>query len=86
MNSTIDSDNHGAPPRPRRKAVAALLTFLPLLAILIAVITFVACRKDSDGPEFRLTYSIFFPSTHVHTKLAEQWAEEIKLHPGPRYH
>ncbi len=79
MNSTIDSDNHGAQPQPRHRTIATLLAFLPLLAILIAVIAFVACRKDSDRPEFRLTYSIFFPSTHVHTKLAEQWAEEIKL-------
>ncbi len=73
-----DTDSHGHHP-PRRRPAAALLALLPLLAIVIAVIAFAACRKGDDGPQFRLTYSIFFPSTHIHTKLAEQWAEEIKL-------
>ena len=28
-------------------------------------------------PEFRLTYSVFFPATHVHSQLAQQWADEV---------
>ena len=29
------------------------------------------------APEFRLTYSVFFPATHVHSQLAVEWANEV---------
>jgi TRAP-type C4-dicarboxylate transport system substrate-binding protein len=48
-----------------------------LLAVLLC--TFYACNQDKGRkPEFVLTYSVFFPSTHIHSILAEQWADEIK--------
>ena len=60
-----------------------------LLAALLC--TFCSCNRneqpagESTAPvkkarkaEFVLTYSVFFPSTHIHAILAEQWAEEIK--------
>ena len=28
--------------------------------------------------EYRLTYSVFFPSVHVQSKLAQQWADEVE--------
>ncbi|MBO4618961.1 MAG: TRAP transporter substrate-binding protein DctP [Victivallales bacterium] len=35
-------------------------------------------------PEFRLTYSVFFPATHVHSQLAQQWADEVYERTGGR--
>lgn len=41
--------------------------------------------KDSPGgPSFKMTYSVFFPPTHVQAKLAKEWAEEIKARSGGR--
>lgn len=34
--------------------------------------------KKTPKAEFVLTYSVFFPSTHIHAILAEQWAAEVK--------
>lgn len=34
--------------------------------------------SDSTGPKpIKLTYSVFFPPTHVQAKLAEEWAQEV---------
>lgn len=49
-----------------------LLPLIPLLAL-----TFAGCGRGSDTAAIRLNYSIFFPPTHVHTVLAQQWADEI---------
>lgn len=44
-----------------------------------------ASDKDlSGGPSFKMTYSVFFPPTHVQAKLAKEWAEEIKARSGGR--
>ena len=47
----------------------------PLFA-LSALALLCGCRKADDAA-IRLNYSIFFPPTHVHTILAQQWADEI---------
>lgn len=45
--------------------------------IALAVIFCCGCAKDSEEKIIRLNYSIFFPPTHIHTKLAQDWADEI---------
>ena len=49
---------------------------------LVVVFAVFGCEKAADLPEgqepvVNLTYSIFFPSTHIQCQMAEQWAEEI---------
>ena len=44
-----------------------------LLALLLPL--FMAGAAE---PEFRMTYSVFFPATHVHTQLAREWAAEVE--------
>lgn len=38
----------------------------------------VGCRDDRTKPEFRLTYSVFFPPSHINAQLAKAWAEDIE--------
>lgn len=45
--------------------------------IALAVIFCCGCAKDSEEKIIRLNYSTFFPPTHIHTKLAQDWADEI---------
>lgn len=45
--------------------------------IALAVIFCCGCAKDCEEKIIRLNYSIFFPPTHIHTKLAQDWADEI---------
>lgn len=47
------------------------------VGIALAVIFCCGCAKDSEEKIIRLNYSIFFPPTHIHTKLAQDWADEI---------
>ncbi|MBO7741168.1 MAG: TRAP transporter substrate-binding protein, partial [Victivallales bacterium] len=44
-----------------------------LLALLLPL--FMAGAAE---PEFRMTYSVFFPATHVPTQLAREWAAEVE--------
>lgn len=46
-------------------------------SIVLAAIFCNGCAKDSDEKVIRLNYSIFFPPSHIHTKLAQDWADEI---------
>ncbi len=41
------------------------------------------CAREGAG-KIRLNYSVFFPPTHVHTVLAQQWADEISARTGGR--
>lgn len=45
-----------------------------------AVCLLCGCGKNgTEGkPEFKLTYSVFFPPTHVQAKLAQAWSDEIE--------
>lgn len=47
---------------------------------------FCGCGKNGfEGkPEFKLTYSVFFPPTHVQAKLAQSWSDEIERRTGGR--
>ena len=37
------------------------------------------CSENASSPKIRLTYSVFFPPTHVHAILADEWAKEVML-------
>ena len=52
-----------------------------LFAILLTVFCLGLCAAE---PEFRLTYSVFFPATHVHSQLALEWANEVFLRTNGR--
>ena len=57
------------------------------LAGLCLVVFAVACgQTDEDAvqerEEIQLSYSIFFPPTHAHTKAAESWAREVESRTG----
>jgi TRAP-type transport system periplasmic protein len=50
-----------------------------LTAVLLAAIACfaVAGQTSAEGP-ITLTYSVFFPATHVQSKLAEEWGKEVE--------
>lgn len=48
-----------------------------LLATLVCALLFVCGCNKNGGSEYRLTYSVFFPSVHVQSKLAQEWADEV---------
>lgn len=50
------------------------LLILTALALIAAGLASPACAES-----VRLTYSSFFPPTHVQSKLAEQWCNEVEL-------
>lgn len=52
-------------------------TNLLAASIILAAVFCNGCTKQGNDKVIRLNYSIFFPPTHVHTKLAQDWAEEI---------
>ena len=43
------------------------------------------CHRNESGT-YRLTYSVFFPSVHVQSLLAEEWAREIEKRTNGRVH
>ncbi len=58
------------------------------ILLAVSLCAFCACRREQSSggasagkkkhkAEFVLTYSVFFPSTHIHAILANQWAEAI---------
>jgi TRAP-type C4-dicarboxylate transport system substrate-binding protein len=61
-----------------------------LLGFLVATMVVAGCGKKEQGavsggaakPVIKLTYSVFFPPTHVQSKLACEWADEIKKRTG----
>jgi TRAP-type C4-dicarboxylate transport system substrate-binding protein len=57
--------------------VKRTLTVISLTLIVVASLIFGACAPSA--PEIiELSYSNFFPSTHFHSILAEEWAKEIE--------
>ena len=55
------------------------------LGLLIGAVLAAGCGKQPGAaeaggkkPTVKLTYSVFFPPTHVQAKLATEWADEIK--------
>jgi len=66
-----------------KRMVASVLTIVLTIGLLLSA----GCSKKTDTAEstkpqtaepVKLTYSIFFPPTHIQCKTAQAWAEEIK--------
>ena len=57
--------------------LGAMAAFLVLLSC--------SCGRN-DVRQYRLTYSVFFPSVHVQSKLAQSWADEVELRTKGRVH
>lgn len=62
------------------------ITVISLAVLLTAMICLTGCSKKTepgtsetkqDQPAIRLSYSVFFPPTHIQAKMAESWAQEI---------
>ncbi len=51
--------------------------FLAGLTIVGLVLTVYSCPPATAG-QIKLTYSCFFPSTHIQSKLAEAWCREVE--------
>ncbi|MBN1124737.1 MAG: TRAP transporter substrate-binding protein [Sedimentisphaerales bacterium] len=53
------------------------------VCLMLVVAGFTGCRKSADTSEaVTLSYSIFFPPTHVQCQTAQTWAEEIQKRTG----
>ncbi|MFA7171880.1 MAG: TRAP transporter substrate-binding protein [Kiritimatiellia bacterium] len=48
-----------------------------VLMVLAAAALVSGCGVSSDDSKVKLTYSVFFPPTHIQCKLAAEWAAEI---------
>ena len=57
-------------------------TVMTMIAGLVLAGAGWGCRRGDDAttarPEIRLTYSIFFPATHIQAQRAAEWAAEIE--------
>lgn len=58
------------------------------VALAVLLITAVGCGRRAAEPDrgapIRLSYSIFFPPSHIQCKVATAWAEEIEQRSGGR--
>ena len=69
----------------RRKALSFMgvkslkkgMVFVVLVLVLVALPLFTSCSAPAATETIELTYSNFFPPTHLHSVLAEQFCEEI---------
>jgi len=60
------------------------LLFVSMLAAgVVGLACAGGCAKDGNAP-IRLSYSVFFPPTHVHAQLAASWAAEVEKRSGGR--
>ncbi|WP_432736027.1 TRAP transporter substrate-binding protein [Maridesulfovibrio sp. FT414] len=48
-----------------------------LLTVMAAAVCMVAMPLSAGAKSVNLTYSNFFPPTHVQSKLAQEWADEV---------
>lgn len=59
-------------------------------SVIVGVLITVGAALSTFSPvpvqaeTFKLTYSNFFPPTHVQSKLAEAWCEEVEKRTGGR--
>jgi len=52
--------------------------FLFFMVVSVGVAFLSVGSVKSDAAPIRLTYSNFFPPTHIQSKLAEAWCDEVK--------
>ncbi len=60
------------------KSLRKGVLFVFLALTLVAMPVFGSCAAPAPGEAIELTYSNFFPPTHLHSVLAEQFCEEIE--------
>ncbi len=54
-------------------------TFIVVVAVAMLLAGFSGCGKSPEkGKVTKLSYSVFFPPTHIQCKTAQAWADEIK--------
>ena len=55
------------------------LIHLSAVVCLIAAVGLLGCDRKSEGaePTVRLSYSIFFPPSHIQCLMAQDWADEV---------
>ena len=51
---------------------------LALFASAVVCFALVGCKKGAGAKTIELSYSIFFPSTHIQTVTATEWAQEVE--------
>jgi len=59
------------------KSLKKGMVFVVLALVLVALPLFTSCSAPTATETIELTYSNFFPPTHLHSMLAEQFCEEI---------
>ena len=59
------------------KSLKKGMVFVVLALVLVALPLFTSCSAPAATETIELTYSNFFPPTHLHSVLAEQFCEEI---------
>ena len=56
------------------------------IVLALGAVLLGGCGRQEDGAAaqktYKLTYSVFFPPTHVQAKLAQAWADEIRERSG----
>lgn len=57
---------------------------LLICATSACALSLCGCGRGGDAASIRLNYSIFFPPTHIHSILANEWAGEINARTGGR--
>ncbi len=48
---------------------------VPLVAVMCLLLS---CSGSNDSKTIKLSYSVFFPPTHIQCQVAESWADEIE--------
>jgi len=65
------------PPQPKEELMKRVRWICMLSVSLLVVLSCVSCQPQQPQQPMEMTYSIFFPATHQHTVLAQDWAGEI---------
>ncbi len=52
--------------------------FLAVWILCLTTLFFAAGASNAEAKTYKLTYSNFFPPTHIQSKLAESWCKEIQ--------
>lgn len=50
---------------------------LTFATLSLSLLLLCSCGPKDGKPEFVFSYSVFFPSTHIHAVLAQEWADEL---------
>ncbi len=56
------------------------LIYATLLSFLLVLVS--SCSQEQPSKNIKLTYSNFFPPSHIQSKLAESWCKEVEKRTG----